>query len=62
MRVLHYGPGRDNSEILFTTVEGNGHHWPGTTEPLPGAISGPALDPFHATDQIGDFFKTHPLR
>jgi len=62
VRVLRYGPGKDDAEVLFTTVEGNGHHWPGTVEPLPKAISGPGLDPFHATDRIWDFFVRHPLR
>ncbi len=61
VRVLRYGPGRDQSEILFTTIEGNGHHWPDTVEPLPHAICGPTLDPFNATDRIWDFFKAHPL-
>ena len=61
VRVVRYGPGRSDSEILFTTVEGNGHHWPGTAEPLPHAICGPTLDPFNATDRIWDFFVKHPL-
>ena len=61
VRVLRYGPGRDDSEVLFTTIEGNGHHWPDTVEPLPHAICGPTLDPFNATDRIWDFFVRHPL-
>lgn len=61
VRVLRYGPGRNNSEVIFTTVEGNGHHWPGTIEPLPHAICGPTLDPFNATDAIWAFFKAHPM-
>lgn len=61
VRVLRYGPGRDDSEVIFTTIEGNGHHWPGTVEPLPHVISGPSLDPFHATDRIWNFFMRHPL-
>jgi len=60
--VLRYGPDRDDSEILFTTVEGNGHHWPDSVELLPHAICGPTLDPFNATDRIWDFFVRHPLR
>jgi polyhydroxybutyrate depolymerase len=60
VRVLRYGPGQNNAEIFFTTIEGNGHHWPGTIEPLPPAISGPSLDPFNATDAIWDFFVKHP--
>ncbi len=59
---LRFGPGRHDAELLFTIVDGNGHHWPGTNEPLPRAISGPALDPFHATDRIWEFFKRHPLK
>jgi len=62
VRVLRYGPGQDESEILFTTIEGNGHHWPDTVEPLPHVICGPTLDPFNATDRIWDFFVRHPLR
>ena len=61
VRVMRYGSGHDNSEILFTVVDGNGHHWPGTAEPLPKMISGPSLDPFNATDRIWDFFKAHPM-
>ena len=61
VRVLCYGPGKDGAEVVFTTVEGNGHHWPGTVEPLPHFICGPTLDPFHATDRIWDFFVRHPL-
>jgi polyhydroxybutyrate depolymerase len=62
VRVVRYGPGQGGSELLFTTVEGNGHHWPDTIEPLPAAISGPSLDPFSATDRIWEFFERHPLR
>ena len=61
VRVLRYGPGQAGAEVLFTTIEGNGHHWPGTVEPLPHIICGPTLDPFHATDRIWDFFLRHPL-
>jgi polyhydroxybutyrate depolymerase len=60
VKVERYGPGRDGSEVIFTTVEGNGHHWPTSPEPLPHAICGPTLDPFSATDRIWDFFVRHP--
>ena len=62
VRALRYGPGTTQSEVIFTTITGNGHHWPGTVEPLPKAISGPTLDPFQATDRIWDFFVKHPMR
>jgi polyhydroxybutyrate depolymerase len=61
VRVVRYGPGNGGSEILFTTIEGNGHHWPDTVEPLPHFICGPTLDPFNATDRIWEFFVRHPL-
>ena len=61
VRVVRYGPGQDGAEVLFTTIEGNGHHWPDTVEPLPHAICGPTLDPFNATDRIWDFFVKHPM-
>jgi polyhydroxybutyrate depolymerase len=61
VRVLRYGPGAKGSEIIFTTIKGNGHHWPGSREPLPRVICGPTLDPFPATDRIWDFFQAHPL-
>jgi polyhydroxybutyrate depolymerase len=61
VRVLRYGPGRGDSEVVFTVVAGNGHHWPASQEPLPRFISGPVLDPFSATDRIWDFFQRHPL-
>jgi polyhydroxybutyrate depolymerase len=61
VRVLRYGPGRGGSEVIFTVVDGNGHHWPASPEPLPRVLSGPTLDPFSATDRIWDFFERHPL-
>ncbi len=57
VRVERYAPGRDGVEILFTVVAGNGHHWPGSREPLPHSIVGPTLDPFNATDAIWDFLS-----
>ena len=61
VRVVRYGPGKDGAEVVFTTIDGNGHHWPDTVEPLPRAICGPTLDPFNATDRIWDFFVKHPM-
>lgn len=61
VRVERYGPGRAGSEVIFTVVAGNGHHWPMSPEPLPQMISGPTLDPFSATDRIWEFFLRHPL-
>jgi polyhydroxybutyrate depolymerase len=62
VRVQRYRPRHDGAEVIFTVVTGNGHHWPVSVEALPRQISGPALDPFSATDRIWDFFRRHPLR
>jgi polyhydroxybutyrate depolymerase len=61
VRVERYEPSPAGAEVLFTTIQGNGHHWPGTIEPLPRALSGPTLDPFDATQRIWDFFAGHSL-
>jgi polyhydroxybutyrate depolymerase len=61
VRVVRYGPGRQEAEVIFTVVTGNGHHWPTSREPLPPVLSGPTRDPFSATDRIWDFFQHHPL-
>ncbi len=34
VRVLRYGPGKGDAEVIFTTIEGNGHHWPDTGRAL----------------------------
>jgi polyhydroxybutyrate depolymerase len=57
--VAEYGPGP--ARVVFTRIEGNGHHWPGTVEPLPESISGPRRDPIRATDEIWRFFQEHSL-
>jgi polyhydroxybutyrate depolymerase len=62
VKVLRYKPRHDDAEVLFTVVQGNGHHWPTSTEPLPPTMSGPTRDPFSATDTIWDFFRHHPLK
>lgn len=57
--VLRYAG--DRADVFFTKVNGLGHHWPGTAEPLPRSISGPIVDPFSATDRIWNFFRQHTL-
>jgi polyhydroxybutyrate depolymerase len=55
-----YGYGRDTSEIIFVTVEGLGHHWPGGVSQVPRFLVGQASDKLRATDVIWEFFKSHP--
>jgi polyhydroxybutyrate depolymerase len=61
VHVETFGVHAGHSVIVFTTIDGNGHHWPGTVEPLPRMISGPCRDPINATDEIWKFFQEHPL-
>ncbi len=47
--------------VVFFTIEGHGHHWPGGRSALPEWISGNNTAKFNATDIIWDFFKKHSL-
>jgi len=57
-----YGPGREDSEILFITVEGLGHHWPGGVGQAPNFLVGKPSNKLSATDAVWDFFKAHKAR
>jgi polyhydroxybutyrate depolymerase len=49
-----------NSEAIFYTVEGMGHHWPGGRAFLPASVIGKPSQAIDATDLIWQFFQTHP--
>lgn len=55
-----YGSGRASSEVMFITVEGLGHHWPGGVSQVPNFLVGKASDKLKATDVLWEFFKSHP--
>lgn len=57
--VVHRG-GRDGTEVIFTTIEGHGHIWPGGRNLLPEFIVGKPTSRLSATDTIWEFFKSHP--
>jgi polyhydroxybutyrate depolymerase len=57
--IVHTG-GRDGTEVIFTTVEGHGHIWPGGKSPLPAFILGKATNRLNANDAVWDFFQAHP--
>lgn len=57
--VVHTG-GRDDTEVIFTTIEGHGHIWPGGKSPLPAFILGKATSRLNANDAVWDFFQAHP--
>jgi len=56
-----YGPGRSGAEVIYVTVEGLGHTWPGGKSLLPESMVGKTSDKIKATDAIWDFFTKHKL-
>jgi polyhydroxybutyrate depolymerase len=51
---------RDNSEVLFFTIAGGGHTWPGGN-PIPETIAGSTSKSIDATRMMWEFFQAHPL-
>jgi polyhydroxybutyrate depolymerase len=52
-----YGPGRDDSEVVFYSIEGGGHTWPGRHSIF--STLGPSTRQIAANDLIWDFFRKH---
>jgi polyhydroxybutyrate depolymerase len=48
------------ADVVFYTVSGGGHTWPGG-KPLPVWIAGHTSDDLDATQTIWEFFRLHPL-
>jgi len=57
---LHYSKCTLNADVIFYTVAGGGHSWPGG-EPLPQFIAGLTTQDIDATKVMWDFFQQHPL-
>lgn len=57
-----YAPCKDHAEVLFYTVDGLGHVWPGGLPMLPEWLVGKPSDTLNANDLIWEFFKAHPKR
>ncbi|OVE78306.1 hypothetical protein BVX98_00665 [bacterium F11] len=55
---ISYGPCRDDSKIVFYTIEGMGHTWPGGKSLLPESIVGKTSNKIIANDLIWEFFKS----
>ncbi len=49
-----------NAEVVFYTISGGGHTWPGGN-PLPVWITGPTSTEIDATRVMWTFFEKHPL-
>jgi polyhydroxybutyrate depolymerase len=52
---------RDDAEVVFYSIAGGGHTWPGG-DPLPEFITGPTNMDIDATRLMWEFFEAHPLR
>jgi polyhydroxybutyrate depolymerase len=61
VKIVNYGPGKDQAELLAYTIDGLGHHWPSGKGGLGRRIGGEPSSKVRATDVIWDFFVRHPL-
>jgi polyhydroxybutyrate depolymerase len=58
---LHYGGCAGGADVVFYTIHGGGHTWPGGV-PLPEFITGRTTQDIDATRLMWAFFAQHPLR
>lgn len=61
VRTVRYGPGRDGAGVVFVSIEGQGHVWPGGRNLLPELLVGKATGRLKAVDTIWDFFSALAL-
>ncbi len=60
---LEYTNCADGAAVVFYTVKGGGHAWPGGRPlPVPEWIVGPTRRSLDATRQLWAFYRDHPLR
>ncbi len=57
---LNYSNCTQNADVIFYTISGGGHSWPGG-EPLPKFLVGSTSQDIDATKVMWDFFQQHPL-
>ena len=50
----------EDAEVVFYTIEGGGHTWPGGN-PLPESITGPTNQDISASETMWQFFQQHTL-
>jgi polyhydroxybutyrate depolymerase len=55
-----YASERQKGEIVFITVEGLGHHWPGGVSQAPKLLVGEPSQNLKATELVWEFFQAHP--
>ena len=59
MRTETYSPGLEGSEVIYISVEGLGHTWPGGRSLLPEYMVGKTTTKIKAVDVIWEFFLKH---
>ena len=57
---VHYPGGTNHADVVFYTVAGGGHTWPGG-KPMAALIVGKNTADVDATRLMWDFFQAHPL-
>lgn len=57
---VHYTECNGDADVIFHTIHGGGHSWPGG-DPLPAFIVGHTTDDIDATETMWDFFVEHPM-
>jgi polyhydroxybutyrate depolymerase len=60
VRALRFGPGVNDSKVVYFCVEGLGHHWAGGNSQAPEFLVGKNSSKLNATDAIWDFFSSVP--
>lgn len=60
VRGVQYTGCSSGADVIFYTIEGGGHSWPGG-EPLPEFIVGTTTQDIDATKVMWEFFMAHPL-
>ena len=58
---IRYSNCTQNANVIFYTIAGGGHSWPGG-EPLPKWLVGHTTKDIDATRVMWEFFQEHPLR
>ena len=61
LKGVTYCPPDRGNRVVYYSIEGHGHHWPGGATLLPKRVAGNNVSKFHVTDYIWEFFRSHAL-
>lgn len=60
VKAVSYTPCQENAEVIYYTIGGMGHTWPGGKSRLPEWMVGKTTDKLKGNDIIWEFFQKHP--